>query len=285
MMNKRFKILSIGDIHGRDIWQIALFGTKENYEYWRSNPSCDLSSFPISQYDKIVFIGDYVDSFDISPVEIKMNLENIIHLKLIFPDVIVLLWGNHDISYYRNTRCTGFQPAMMWDYTQLFSTKIGEQSIFQAAYQYNNWLWAHAGVTMGFYNNVLSALSNPKKNRFSFLYENTSISEKLNLMEQTSDPNINLVGYSRGGYSKVPGPYWADKGDLYNKPIFGLNQVVGHTHQDVIKGYTLGGGRYQKSPVTLYFIDNLGSDTLNQVLSMEFIDGEETPIVDILNLT
>ena len=70
-------ILSIGDTHGRGI---ALQIAKDN----------------IHKVDKIVFIGDYVDSFDISPVIILHNLKEIIEFKKQYPDKVVLLLGNHD---------------------------------------------------------------------------------------------------------------------------------------------------------------------------------------------
>ena len=63
---KEPRILSLGDTHGRSIWKIALFGSYDGYEKWRSicdDPNADLRGFPISKYDKVVFIGDYVDSF------------------------------------------------------------------------------------------------------------------------------------------------------------------------------------------------------------------------------
>ena len=69
------KTISIGDIHGRDIWKNV-------------NPS---------KYDKIIFVGDYVDSFTISNTTILNNLLDIIEFKKSFKNKVILLLGNHDI--------------------------------------------------------------------------------------------------------------------------------------------------------------------------------------------
>jgi predicted MPP superfamily phosphohydrolase len=68
-------ILNIGDLHGRNNW----IQWTEEYK----------------DVDKIMFIGDYVDSFDISNVEILDNLKNIIEFKQKFSDKVILLLGNH----------------------------------------------------------------------------------------------------------------------------------------------------------------------------------------------
>ena len=284
---KVFKTLSIGDIHGRDSWKILLFGSRENYEKWRdvcdeNIDSIDSNEFPLFKYNKVIFIGDYVDSFDIPPVLIKKNLEELIHLKLKFPGLIILLLGNHDISYIKDLYCGGFQPAMLHDYKDLFSTKLEGESIFSVAYQYKDWLWTHAGITMGFYNDVIVPLKNNKKSRFADIYKNCKdLAEVINFMYDSVEEKIFNVGFSRGGYKKVPGPFWADKRDLNGKPALSINQIVGHTPQSLIKGYEFNEGRYKDHPISLYFIDNLGGG-MDQVLDIEF--SEEIPKINIVSI-
>jgi hypothetical protein len=272
-IKKDLKILSLGDTHGRNRWKVALFGSLEGYEKWRSvcdDPNADLSEFPISGYDKIIFIGDYVDSFLISAGEIKYNLSELVHLKLKFPEIVVLLLGNHDIAYKNGIYCSGFKAEMLHDYQDLFRTKLGRDSIFQVAYQHKNWLWTHAGITQGFYKDIIEPLKGKKGGRFADFYKKCeNLAEILNFMYESGNEDIFRVGYSRGGFSKVPGPFWADKSDLYGKPMLGVNQVVGHTPQPCIKGYEFGSGRHEPSPISLYFIDNLeyGAD---QALVLDF---------------
>jgi len=284
---KEPRILSIGDLHGRDYWKIACFGSRLAYEQWRNdceNPDADISKYPIINYDHVVFIGDYLDSFNIPVIDIKRNLEEIIHFKLKFPDKIILLLGNHEVSYKNNMHCAGFQAAMKWDYVKLLETKYKKESIFQVAFQYKDWLWSHAGITMGFYENIIKPLSNPKKTRFWAFYQDCKdMAEVLNFMYKSNNEDIFKSTHVRGGWSRVPGPFWADKSELNHKPALGLNQIVGHTPGDLIKQSEFGGGRYEEHPIILCFIDNFGETTsLNQVMSIDF--STEKPTIDIIDL-
>lgn len=282
-----FKVLSIPDIHGRDYWKIACFGSRAAYEAWRKNcdnPDYDISNLPFFKYDWVVFIGDYLDSFDIQPIDIKRNLEEIIHFKLKFVDKVILLYGNHDVSYKNNMHCAGFQAAMKWDYVQLLKTKHKGDSIFQVAFQYKDWLWSHAGITMGFYEDIIKPLSNSKKTRFWAFYQDCKdMAETLNFMYNSNNEDIFKSTHVRGGWSRVPGPFWADKSELNHKPALGLNQVVGHTPSDMIRQFEYGGGRYAEHPITLCFIDNFGeTSSLNQVMSIDF--STEKPTIEIIDL-
>jgi len=280
------RILSLGDTHGRDIWKIALFGSMHGYEEWRDkcdDPGLDISKYPIAKYDKVIFIGDYVDSFLIPHVIIKHNLVELIHLKTKFPEIVVFILGNHDISYKNGIYCSGYKAEMLHDYQELFRTKINGESVFQAAFQHKDWLWTHAGVTLGFYTDIVSPLGSGKKGgRFSSFYKKCkNLAEILNFMYESGNEDIFRVGYSRGGWSKVPGPFWADKSDLSHKPMFEINQIVGHTPCDFIKKVEFAHGRYEPKAISLYFIDNLEYG-MNQVLDMDF--STETPTIEIINL-
>ena len=56
------------------------------------------------------------------------------------------------------------------------------------------------------------------------------------MFEFNYDP-IFAVSHHRGGKSKEGGPLWADKVELYTKPLKGFHQVVGHTKVPNIKTY------------------------------------------------
>ena len=71
------KTITIGDIHGRSDWQ----------------------EIDPANYDKIIFVGDYVDSFTVSDIDIITNLLNIIQFKKDNMNKVVLLLGNHDLQY------------------------------------------------------------------------------------------------------------------------------------------------------------------------------------------
>ncbi len=151
-MEKKQKILTIGDIHGRDYWKFITHGSSYEFEQWvtmvnaGANPMDDLFKEDYSYFsaDKIVFVGDYVDSFTISNVEIKKNLEDIIFFKKTLPNKVVLLWGNHDVQYFiPNQICSGYRPEARWDLQILFESN---KDLFQMAYHEGDYLWTHAGL-------------------------------------------------------------------------------------------------------------------------------------------
>src|SRR5665213_1183842 len=118
------KHVIISDLHGRDIWKQVDF----------------------SRYDKAVFLGDYVDSFKRPDNVILENLEEIIRLKSTYPQKIVLLLGNHDVQYLHYPRyyCPGFRQSMQPALTSLFKE---HRDLFQIAYQKQNFIFTHAGIT------------------------------------------------------------------------------------------------------------------------------------------
>ena len=97
--------MSIGDIHGRNTWKNPVFGSVMDYEQWRREVDNGIVEFMADQYpklqslDKIVFIGDYVDSFDISNVDMLRNLEEIIHFKKTYLIQSILCISYFKLSY------------------------------------------------------------------------------------------------------------------------------------------------------------------------------------------
>ena len=204
------KIITIGDTHGKDLWREAVDKTLGGL------------------FDKCVFIGDYTDSFDIPNNIIFENLKSIIKLKKIYPDKIVLLYGNHDIQYalvpgHVNNPywCSGYRGDMHVDLYELFSKN---KDLFQLAYQHKNYLWTHAGIHQGWWD-------------YDYPYTKEDLSDiakQLNLSFDRREPSIFQVGRIRGGFKNVGGPLWADKALTSQKPLEGLYQIVGHSRVDTI---------------------------------------------------
>ena len=157
------KIFTLGDTHGTTAWKDLLFNDVYEYEIWRAAvaegapiDSDSWSNLPISEYDLVIFIGDYVDSFNFTNVEIKKNLEDIIHLKKTYPDKVVLLLGNHDVQYFiKEEQCSGYRPAMQFDLEKLYVENLG---LFKIAHleegKDRNILWTHAGVSKEWYSEL-----------------------------------------------------------------------------------------------------------------------------------
>lgn len=83
------KLIVIGDIHGRTCWKDII--NKE-------------------EYDKVIFLGDYVSTHEKMTEEDQINnLEEILRFKEANPDKVVLLRGNHDTQHlgYYWAECSG----------------------------------------------------------------------------------------------------------------------------------------------------------------------------------
>ena len=244
-MEKTIKIMSIGDIHGRNTWKVPVFGSVQDYEHWRREVDNGILEFMSDQYpklqslDKIVFVGDYVDSFDISNVDMLRNLEEIIHFKKTYPEKVVLLLGNHDVQYFvPNQICSGYRPEMKYDFEKLFRDNM---DLFQICYYYetkyasgNPWrtLWTHAGVTQGWLRYAKnSTIFNPK---YRFYEEFKSmdfarIDEFINKLWEYQSPLLFTVDSSSGGMDHWGGPLWVRPSTLNYENVEGYDQIVGHT--------------------------------------------------------
>ena len=212
----KHKVLFIGDIHGLSEWDnIAIGGLKQFY--------------------KIVFLGDYVDSFHVRPVEQLHNLKNLCTFIRKNKDQVTALLGNHDYAYvYNYPYISGHQAAHAHEYRQIFQDNI---DLFKIAWGYQSdtskqyTLATHAGLTQSFWNQFvlpefkegkwLNQITEGKKP------EDLPVHEALNYLQDKGDI-LWKVGQMRGGWG-TPGPLWADYMELLEDPYEGINQVFGHT--------------------------------------------------------
>lgn len=199
------KIISIGDIHGRNYWKII----------------------DINKIDLIVFVGDYVDSFFYTDQEILANLLDIIQLKKDYPDKVILILGNHDIQYYflnEGFGCSGFRPTMGASLKHVFNEN---RELFQAAHQIGNTIWSHAGISNGWfeYNRLIIEEVAAK-------FETKDLADTLNHMLRMNyryNGVLHQVGRTRSGYYPYGGITWADRSETRENYLNGYHQIVGHT--------------------------------------------------------
>jgi len=198
------KIIAIGDLHGQDCWKAI-------------NPD---------EYDYILFLGDYVDSFSVPRETILSNLEDIIALKKLYPQKVTLLLGNHDIQYseYPNYRCSGFDERMQPDYTQMFREN---RHLFQVALQIGRYLFTHAGISHSFARTCLG-------DRYTQVVEHLiNAADLLNAIHASPSQSIlHTVSRYRGGYDQFGGITWADYRETSVDLLPGYHQIVGHTPVD-----------------------------------------------------
>jgi len=95
------KTLIIGDIHGRSNWKDILAAH--------------------SDAERIIFMGDYFDSLDISSADQLNNFNEIIRFKEETDKEVIMLIGNHDHHYMDiGETYSGYQAAMQWDFYDTF---------------------------------------------------------------------------------------------------------------------------------------------------------------------
>lgn len=198
------KILTISDVHGRTDWKQQVGD--------------------VEQWDLIIFLGDYVDSYDIPTNLILENLANIIEFKKSNMDKVILLLGNHCIQYVwpnEGFGCSGYKGIMLFSYGMLFNENL---HLFQVAYQIDNYIWTHAGIVNEWYQKHVH--DKPE-------IEGITISDKLNFMmhRATSRAALFVVGVKRGGFFPYGGIVWADELETKRDPLLGYHQIVGHTPQ------------------------------------------------------
>lgn len=217
------KIISIGDLHGSQAWK-------------KINPG---------EWDRIIFVGDYVDSLYFSDDEILQNLQSLLDFKKSFPDKVILLWGNHDLAYFYGGHerhyASGFKAGMLLHYFNLYTAN---RRLFQAAFGIGNYLWTHAGVIQQWYDENIAgemkSITAGIKSGLEYRLQGQGISSNgltpidaelattLNrLFDQYYLPLFN-VGVLRGGLYNEGGIFWADKRELEDDPLKGYHQMVGH---------------------------------------------------------
>jgi len=222
------KTIVLGDTHGRGIWQLIV---------QKENP------------DKVIFIGDYWDSFDIPFLDQMYNFKQIVHYARTSGKEVILLTGNHDVHYQRwaiNSfeNYSGFQSIHANDICQELELN---QDLMQMAYKMDNFLFTHAGVTQTWLD--LMDIENDK-NMVDNINDYAKYKPQMFAFATIREPGY-IDGY---GDNVWQNPTWVRPRSLM-KDSKDLNyiQVVGHTQQNCIdiKGKATG-GHY-------YFIDTLGS--------------------------
>jgi hypothetical protein len=152
-----------------------------------------------------------------------MNLLKIIELKITRSEQIELLLGNHDVQYlhYPHYLCSGFRPTMQRTLTALFQDK---RDLFKVAYQKENYLISHAGIT----NKWFADFSDIRLVQ-QIRDENDNVADIINKIEQTAQRwLLHQAGKSRGG--EGPGGItWADRKEMIADMLEGYHQIVGHT--------------------------------------------------------
>ena len=212
------KTIFLGDTHGRSLWKDIIA---------KESP------------DRVIFIGDYFDSFDIKSTEQMFNFKEIIAFKESNQCEVILLIGNHDYHYYPGGETySGYQHGAAPAIRQLLEEN---KHHMQMCYQLDNILCSHAGIG----HNWLVEQER---------YESGSIADFVNDIWNYKPIRFIFYGLDPYGDNKTQTPIWIRPSSLLsgNRDTFlkkDYIQIAGHTQVNKIdiEGKATG-GRY-------YFID------------------------------
>ena len=224
------KTIVLGDTHGRSFWKLAVHQDKP---------------------DRVIFIGDYFDSFEISGLEQIHNFKEIIKYKEDNPQVeVVMLIGNHDHHYFPEvgyTGTSGYQSRIAPSINQVVDEN---RHHLQMAYSFDKYLFTHAGVSPVFMDEAFGENGWSKE----------TIVEDLNELFKHKPKTFDFNGLEPTGDNACQTPIWIRPRSLMSankKHSKGLKndyiQIVGHTQMkrlSVELSKQITGGKY-------YFIDTM----------------------------
>lgn len=195
------KILAIGDIHGRDDWKRVV---------------------EKADWDICVFVGDYFDSYDLSPNIQLVNFLDIVDFKKKNKDKVILLTGNHDLHYMLpKEQYSGYQETYAHRYKWLLEAA---KPLMKRAYEYHGLLFTHAGVTESWAMQHGVATEH--------------IASEINLLPLEAFAFSSRQPYDPYGDAIHQGPMWVRPRSLKKDAIKGYTQIVGHTQVEAITDYT-----------------------------------------------
>ncbi len=245
------KTLVFGDLHGRSTWKLATY------------METTFSKHP----DRIIFVGDYFDSFDLKTEEQINNFLDVIEFKKKSGIEVILLIGNHDHHYFPEIGYTGTSGYQSVGKYQIEYVIDQNREHLQMAYSFNNYLFTHAGVSTVFMNNVFG--------EGGWSVEHVTV--ELNELFRYKPHAFEFTGWDPYGNDKNQTPIWIrptallksnKKSELKKQYI----QIFGHTEIDRIdlkavqKAY---GNKY-------YCIDCLGTSGEYLVIEDDVISVHST---------
>ncbi len=208
-MKKNKQILIIPDVHGRPFWRYA-----EEH---------------VGEYDKVIFLGDYVDPYaeeGIDPQTALYGLIDILDFYAAHPDKVVLLLGNHDMHYlsphYLNLcACDRYDE----EHAHMLHTLFTQGEPFLLAHEETlgsrRYLFTHAGVNIPWLRFNHDQIGQPD-------------ADHLNRLLQTDEgiETLAQAGMIRGGGYLTGSVIWADSDEIaLSRPLPKVYQVFGHTQQ------------------------------------------------------
>lgn len=199
------KYLFVGDVH--------------NHKYMFD----DIKSLDADyNFDRIIFMGDYVDDWHTNNTQSLETLMEVFKLKDTNPDKYTLLLGNHELSYL-GYPCSGHKYELEHEVNRILLDDINNLDLYTLVdCDGTEYVCTHGGITNIFATDVLG----------------DNWRNKLNEMNNDKINSFNILArcsYFRGGSYPYSSFLWADKKEhqffLINDRTKRIveHQIVGHT--------------------------------------------------------
>lgn len=229
------RVKVIGDLHGRDKWKKIVENDKSSH---------------------FIFLGDYVDPYKAEGITVEdsiNNLYDIIDFKIENKNRVTLLIGNHDAQYMFYPDFGGVYGVKMTDRQELIELFQFNDPLFQFAYQKDNYLFVHAGISNGWYNEYKVFLK-----RMGLKDDMSNLGDLLNALGNSKASIIfDQVSVHRGGGDINGSPIWADERELFTDHLKGFHQIVGHNKVMDIETYPLNIRQRKNDNSSITFCDCL----------------------------
>lgn len=189
------RTIAIGDVHGRDTWrQIVEKEKGANF----------------------VFVGDYLDSFNIGVWDQISNFLKIMDFAK--RTGAVTLMGNHDFHYtiFGQETYSGFSEITSL-HVNSYMDEFHREKRFKTVHLIGDILISHAGVSEAWMRK-----------------QEISTVEEINDITHSVPGLLRFAGTSMYGDSPISSPIWIRPKSLLENKVPGYRQIVGHTPHDEI---------------------------------------------------
>lgn len=204
---------------------------------------------------RVVFTGDYTDNWYASAVTFRDAFdEMLIWVKRRRREglAVDLVLGNHDSQYLLGEP----GPGSHMDLAPIVVDALDQLGV-TAATTVGASLVTHAGVTAMWAKRFLSV----ELLAGGGVPSAGEIARELNAMlecgragDEAALRTLASAGSGRGG-AGIPGPLWADQSELYQDPVPGLDQIVGHTPVESIDLWSIPAEDGVRTSCHLIFCD------------------------------
>lgn len=218
------KKVIIGDIHGLDTWKEIVEREGLDVLY--------------------MFLGDYVDSFDVPVPDQVTNLLEIVQFKKEHPDNVVLILGNHDFHYLNtSSKYSGWSWNTCTEVNPIFTENL---ELLEVVHREPEALYSHAGLTndwLKYFEVPEDMLCGPLTEERRKVY--TEAKRKINWEYRGLLGKLQfntITGCSPYGDQTSSSPIWVRPDSLLVDHYGPEIQVVGHTHTPFIRPETAPDG-------------------------------------------